>query len=57
MYITPNGPLRKKYQLGWRVWCLDLRFKVKKFDDITYLPMTLTFQGHDLCELTFWVIS
>ena len=22
-----------------------------------FLPMTLTFQGHDLCKITFWAIS
>ena len=25
--------------------------------DFTYLPMTLTFQGYDLCKLIFWAIS
>ena len=33
-------------------------FEVKQFDGaICFEPMTLTFQGHDLCEITFWAIS
>ena len=33
-------------------------FKVKESDGaICFEPMALTFQGHDLCEITFWAMS
>ena len=42
--------------LGWRFWCLELCFYGQGIRRL-FWPMTLAFQGHDLCKITFWVIS
>ena len=44
--------------VGWRFWCLDLRFwsQGTRWCHL-FLPMTLTFQSYDLCEITFLAIS
>ena len=44
--------------LGWRFWHLDPFFSGEGIRwSHLFWHMTLTFQSHDLCKITFWVIS
>ena len=44
--------------LGWWVLHLDICFEGQGISSChLFWPMTLAFQGHDLCEITFWAIS
>ena len=52
------------YKLHWLpiLWRIDYKILVLCFKALknlapVYISMTLTFQGHDLCEITFWAIS
>ena len=54
-FLTITFELR---HLGWRFWHLDICFQGQGIWLChLFWPMTLTFQGHDLCEITFWAIS
>ena len=53
--LTITFQLRR---LGWQFWHLDICFQGQGIWPCRlFWPMTLTFQGHDLCKITFWAIS
>ena len=55
MFLTITFELK---HLGRRFWCLDLCFWGQgSWRCHLFCPMTLTFQGHDLCKITFLDIS
>ena len=55
MPLTITFELR---HLGWRFWHLDICFWGQGIWWChLFSPMTLTFQGHDLCEIILWAIS
>ena len=44
--------------LEWRFWHLDICLQGQGIWWCRlFWPMTLSFQGHDLCKITFWTIS
>ena len=55
MSLTITFELR---HLGWWFWHLDICFQGQGIWWChLFWPVTLTFRGHDLCEITFWAIS